>query len=200
MAEFFCNGPMIPPIIRLELMQENVESGVSEFERVKPKPVPGNWRGQEWELRRKKNREGARLQDEIGILELNDIAKKEEIIFHKEDLFQYFETLITVPDVMESWEGIIHYYRENPDGQLPETNPWGRLTTDFTSWWVHTHYDYMGWGMWKLRSLFKWCGRDALEIYLFEHDTEKAYGLINETYVDEVQRFRKNLLKARGLS
>lgn len=181
-------------------MQKNEGGGVSEFKRAKPIEVPENWREQEWELRRKKNREGARLQDELGVLEVHDRALREEIIFPREDLFQYFETLLTVPDVMEAWEGIIHYYRENPDSELPETNPWGRTVSNFESWWVHTHYDYMGWGMWELKSVFKWCGRDALEIYLLEDGVETAYSLINATYEDEVRRFRKNLLKARGAS
>lgn len=156
-------------------MQKNEDSGVSEFKRVKPKPVPENWQ-EEYSVFDAKYRE---ISDRVAA-ENNGIYPHGPLILPKRnEAFSYFETFMTVPEVTSA---VLQISRAMENDHLDSIR-WsvGNMRLSFRKWWLQKYTDFSVYDIGQmLGSRFNGIIAGAEMSYVQGWSIENCYKLIEQ--------------------
>ena len=174
-------------------MQKNEDSGVSEFKRVKPKPVPENWR-EEAKLLIKQTRdymesdEFERLEDPRKPIYDKDYCAYtwgppvERVLPKASDVLAYFETLIVTKSVsaalLRIWERSEKIEASDFTLDLPVLYDDGDLVNEFILWWLHIHTNYPNFTLKEMVEPIKLAAEQAAVDCLRGGDVNESYALM----------------------
>ena len=149
--------------------------------RVKPIDVPEDWHYQSLDLVARLTEQTRAKIEALGYdgNEAEAEAVKTPIVISELDILEYFETLLSVPEVADARKKLVPWFYADPT--LVLTNPeWAEINRSFRKWWLLTRFDLNGWGMTKIDPYYSGATTEALNDYFQNGDIISAYQKINE--------------------
>ena len=151
-----------------------------DFVRAKPVAVPDDWSSRATRMSGAMVREGNELVDKHGRKRAKEIGTSEPVDIDVEDVYTYFETVLSVPEVAEAWRKRVPYYLDGDLDDPPIDPEWGLTVITFREWWLLSRYGLNAFQYTDVSRMLYLLVVDALNDFLVNGDVERAYALIEK--------------------